>query len=133
MSASTATLAGRRAAEARMHDTFTVSRLVGTMYDPAFQEDVEQLEELFTTKGRVKVSALVVQDGDAAGRLVATSRRELHIPVDSPVVPAGAIVVCTAVHSSSDATLLGARMTVTGPTPGSQITARRLEVTEVVS
>lgn len=125
----------RTEAEARMLDTFEISVPTGgTVYDEGTQTDVEELDPLFTTPGRVKASSgLVARETEAGGRTVVSVTRELHIPVDSAEVPAGAIAVCTAVHSTSDPTLLGARLRLAGPAPGSQTTARRLEVSEVLA
>lgn len=124
---------GRMLAEARMLDTFQVGVPgSGWVYDPQTQTEVQTLGVLFTTAGRVKVG-LMPREAEAGGRTVATVTRELHIPVDSPAVPAGAVAVCTAVHETSDPTLLGARLTLVGPAPGSQTTARRLTVKEGVS
>ena len=72
-------------------------------------------------------------DAEAGGRTVTTIRRELHIPVTSPAVPMGAVAVCTAVDATTDPTLLGAKLTLDGPAPGSQTTARRLQVSEVLT
>ena len=123
----------RAEAEARMLDTFTVGIPAdGWVYDPQTQTEVQALDVLFVTAGRVKVG-LMPREAEAGGRTVATVTRELHIPVDSPAVPAGAVAVCTAVHETSDLPLLGARLTLVGPAPGSQTTARRLTVKEDVS
>lgn len=125
----------RAEAEARMLDTFDIKFPTGGwIYDEEAGEDVEAFDLLFTTSGRVKVEGgLSVRDAEVGGRTSASVVRSLHIPVGSPVVPVGAVAVCTAVHATSDPTLLGARLTIGGPAPGSQTTARRLEVTEVLS
>lgn len=134
MSAQSAILEGRVAAESRMLDTFEIRTNFRTEYDPGLEEDVETSDLLFTTKGRVKVEGgLAVRDAEVGGRTSASVVRSLHIPVDSPAIPAGAVAICTAVDASSDPTLLGARLTIGGPAPGSQTTARRLEVTEILS
>jgi hypothetical protein len=125
---------GRELAESRMLDTFDIKVSLGTNYNPATGNDEETFEPLFTTSGRVKVGGgLAARDAEAGGRTVVTVVRELHIPVGSAAIPVGAIAVCTAVHQTSDPTLLGARLRLAGPTPGSQTTARRLEVTEVLT
>ena len=65
--------------------------------------------------------------------------RELHIPVNStdpwadPRSARGVFALITAIHPTDDPTLLNQRVTLSGPAPGSQTTARRLEITEVVS
>lgn len=118
-----------------MLDTFAIGVPTGgTVYDPATQTEVDEIDPLFTTRGRVKSpSGLVARESQAGGRTVVEVTRALHIPVGSPVVPVGAIAVCTVVDSSSDPSLLNARLRLAGPAPGSQTTARRLEVTEVLS
>lgn len=126
--------AGRRAAESRMLDTFDVKMPTGTAYNPTTGNDETTYDDLFTTVGRVKSgSGLTARESEAGGRTVVSVTRELHIPVDSPAVPAGAVAVCTAVHSTSDPSLLGAVLRLAGPAPGSQTTARRLEVSEVLT
>ena len=137
MSAASATYAGRRAAERRMLDTFDIKQATGGyVYDPAANGgtggDVQEFTLLFSTGGRVKDMTLI-RDGEGGGRTVSTSQRELHIPVDSPAVPAGAVAFVTSVHPSSDPTLTGAQLHIEGQGPGSQTTARRLEVTETIS
>lgn len=122
----------RAEAEARMKDTFDIGVPTGT-YTYVGGAEVEVIEPLFTTPGRVKVSALVPRTSEVGGRTAVSVTRELHIPVTSDAVPAGAVAVCTAVHATSDPTLLGARLRLSGPAPGSQTTARRLQVTEDLS
>lgn len=129
--------AGQFAAEARMLDTWAIGTDAGWAYDPAADggkgADVQTVDALFTTKGRLKVPGNVVRESDAGGRTVVETRRELHIPVSSPAVPVGAVAQCTAVHETSDPTMLGVIVRLSGPAPGSQTTARRLEVVEVLS
>lgn len=125
----------RKLAESRMLDTFEI-RVYGDgyHYDEDLGEDVRDYIVSFTTQGRVKVGGgLAARESEAGERTVVTVTRELHIPVDSPVVPVGAVAVCTAVDPTSDPTLLGAELTLAGPVPGSQTTARRLQVTEVLT
>ena len=118
-----------------MLDEFDISVPAGGWaYDPATGELVQALTPLFATKGRVKVGGgLAARESEAGGRTVVSVLRELHIPADSPAVPTGAIAVCTYAAPSSDPTLLGARLTLSGPAPGSQTTARRLQVEEVLT
>lgn len=124
----------RRRAERRFLDTFDIGTPGETVYNPETGNDEVTITPLFTTVGRVKASSgLVARESEAGGRTVVTVTRELHIPVDSPAVPTGAVAVCTAVHATSDPTLLGATLRLAGPAPGSQTTARRLEVTEVLT
>lgn len=123
----------RAEAEARMLDTFDIKLSLGVGYDPEQDADVEQFEFLFTTPGRVKVTGNVVRDTEVGGRTSAVTSRELSIPVNSPVIPTNAVAVCVAADDLSDPTLLGAILRLDGPAPGSQVTARRLHVSEVVS
>lgn len=124
----------RAEAEARMLDTFDIKQDLGMAYNPATGNDEQTYALLFTTVGRVRVGGgLAARESEAGGRTVVSVTRQLHIPVSSPVVPVGAVAFCTAVHATSDPTLLGAGLRLDGPAPGSQTTARRLEVTEVLS
>lgn len=125
----------RSLAESRMLDTFDIGvPSGGYTYDPETGEDVETITPLFTTVGRVKVGGgLASRESEAGGRTVVSVTRQLHIPVNSDAVPTGAVAVCTAVHETSDPSLLGARLVLAGPAPGSQTTARRLEVSEVLT
>lgn len=133
MSLDSALSAGRRAAEARMLDTFEIRRPTGgyTMVDGV---ETPASDLIFTTPGRVKVSGgLAVRDAEVGERTSASVVRVLNIPVGSQAVRTGDIAVCTAVHETSDPSLLNARLRLDGPAPGSQTTARRLQVTEVLS
>lgn len=117
-----------------MLDTFAIKLSLGISYNPATGNDEEAFEDLFTTPGRVKVGGgLAANESEAGGRTVVTVSRELHIPVSSAAVPVGAVAFCTAVHTTSDPTLIGDRLRLDGPAPGSQTTARRLQVSEVIS
>lgn len=122
----------RSEAEARMVDTFDIKVPTGTAYVGGV--DVTTYSTLFTTQGRVKVEGgLSVRDSQVGDRTSVSVVRTLHIPVDSAEVPALAVAVCTAIGTTSDPTLLGATLTLAGPAPGSQTTARRLQVSEVLT
>lgn len=124
----------RAQAEARMLDTFNIGTPTGA-YTLVSGVETETLTSIATgIFGRVKVvGGLAAHTSEVGGRTAVTVSRELHLPVGSPEIPAGAVAVCTAVHATSDPTLLGARLRLSGPAPGSQTTARRLQVTEEVS
>lgn len=131
-----ATLArGREAATARMLDTVELGYPTGgTRYDHAAQAEVETYEPLLTTRCRVRVrGALGESETEVGGRVAAEIVSELDIPWDSPPVPAGTVGVITAVDQTSDPTLLHTRLRVEGAAPGSQTTARRLRVSEVLT
>ena len=134
MTAASALLAGRRAAESRMLTTVAIQYPTGnTTQDPWTGSTVDEYETDFTTKARVSLGrGLAVRESEVGGRTAAEVVRELHIPIDSPAVRAGAVALVTEVDPTDDPTLLGARMVLAGPAVGSQTTARRLQVSEVV-
>lgn len=115
-----------------MLDTVTIGTDAGWSWDEGAGADVQTVDALFTTRARIK-SATLVRDAEGGGRTIAEVNRELHIPVDSPAVPAGAVAVVTAIGAGTDPTLLNARLRIEGQAPGSQTTARRLEVVEVIA
>lgn len=124
----------RAQAESRMLDTFDINVPSGTAYNPATQSEEPTYALLFATRGRVKVAtALNVREAQGGERTIVSVERELHIPVGSPAIPVGAVAVCTFADSTSDPTLLGAALRLEGPAPGSQTTARRMKVTEVIA
>lgn len=119
-----------------MLDTCVVKYETGVMtQDETTGNETPQYATRFTSPCRVKISAqgLAVQTAEAGGRTVATVVRELHLPIDSPAVVSGDLAVITAVDGSSDPTLLNAVLRIAGPAPGSQTTARRLQVEEEVA
>lgn len=117
-----------------MLDTFQVGTYgAGWVYDDFLGREVREFVPAFTTKGRVKVTANQPREVEVGGRTSVEVHRELHIPVDSPEVADGMVARCVAVDPSSDPTLLGADLTLSGPAPGSQTTARRIVVKEVVT
>lgn len=121
----------RAEAEARMLDTWAIGTDAGwTSVDGV---DVQTVTPLFTTVGRLTERGTQVSDAEVGGRTSALTRRELHIPWDSPVAPADAVAECIEIHESTDPTLLGTIVRLRGPAPASQKTARRLEVVEVLS
>lgn len=118
-------------AEARMVDTWTIGADVGWVFNGTV--DVQTVTPLFTTQGRLKSPGSVALESQAGERTVVQTRRELHIPVSSPAVPVNAVAQCTEVHETSDPTMLNVIVRLSGPAPGSQTTARRLEVTETLT
>lgn len=124
----------REQAESRMVDEWAVMVSLGVEYDPDTGEDVEQFALLFNTKARVKATAgLAVRESEVGARTAVTVVREFHIPVASDAVPTGAIAFPISIHATSDPTLATARLRLDGPAPGSQTTARRLQVSEVLT
>lgn len=125
---------GRAWAEARMVETWEIGADGGWDYNPATGRDEQTILDPFTTNARLKVTTSQVRETQAGERTVVESRRELHIPVGSPVAPVNAVARCTAIDpETSDPTTLGTIVRLGGPVPGSQTTARRLEVVEVLT
>lgn len=124
----------RAHAESRMLDSFLIGHYGdGWVYDDLLEQDVREFIVAFPTKGRVKVTVAMPQASEVGARTSYETRRELHIPTGSPATPDNAVARCVAIHRTTDPTLLGAELSITGPAPGSQTTARRLTVTEVIS
>ncbi len=127
-------------AESRMKTTFEFQYKVGTTPDPVTDADVPNYVTAFVTKGRLKSPGNVVHESEVGGRTAAEVSRILSIPVSSadPWADDRAAYGVTALVTlidplTDDPSMLGARLTLSGPAPGSQTTARRYEVTEVVS
>lgn len=131
MSLQSATRAGRRAAEARMLDTWEIGEQHG--WDTVDGIEVPNITPLFETKGRLTGRGTTAREAEAGGRTVIETRRELHIPWDSPAAPANAIARCIEIHEATDPTVLGTVVRLSGPAPAAQKTARRLEVVEVLT
>lgn len=125
----------RAEAESRMRDTVEVRRPVGFTYDG--DTEVVDYELVFTSKCRVSIArsglAPAVSEGSVGARNVATNIRTLQLPVTAPPARPDDVGVIVALGPLSDHTLLGARLRITGPAPGSQVTTRRLEVKELLS
>lgn len=136
MSVASALASGRRAAEARMLDRGDLKRPTGRTAQDETTGHKEPIYEVIKTnvRCRVKVSeGLTARDSDAGGRTAVEVTRQLHISVREPKVLPNDIFVMTKVHSTSDQTLTGATLVLSGPAPGSQTTSRRLQVSEVLS
>lgn len=115
-----------------MCSRFDIKVSAGPAYDG--ETEAEAFTLLFSTKGRVKVSeGLATRESQAGARTVVTVMRQLHIPVDSPDVPVGAVAFCTSTGNTSDPQLAGAQLRLDGAAPGDQTTARRLQVSEVIA
>ena len=120
--------------EARHVDLFRITRPDPDgrwEYNPATGRDEPVETFLFEAPGRVRTRTTTVVGQDVGARTAIRSTRELRIAVMFPGLRAGDIATCVDVDpDTSDPTLLGARLRVTGPAPGSQMTCRRYEVTE---
>lgn len=120
--------------ESRMLDVFDICLQTGMAYNPGSKKDEPVLEVLFRTCGRVKVlDSVSPHRAEVGARTSVEVTRMLKIPVSSPAVPTDAIAVPVELHYASDQTLAGAKLRLSGPAPGSQTTARRLTVSEVLT
>lgn len=131
MSALSATLQGREAAEALMLDSCVVRRLTGKTLDQTTLQYVETFAAVY--EGRCRVRAPNVQDREAvAGERTVTLRQYVvSVPVAAEGVEVNDVVEVTA--SVLDPELPGTRLRVLGPAKGSTITARRFRCEEATS
>ena len=133
MSRESATLAGRRAAEAGMSDTWAVYRYT----DGPLNETTGQYEKVATTvysgPGKLQSFESYEQNPVAGAYDYTVMRPVLHLPVNtaSALVKVGDTVVCTA--STMDADLVGREVTVEGIQSKTYMTARRFPVSEVIA
>lgn len=125
----------RRRIERRMLDEAVIRRKTGNMTkDPTTGSEVPEYGDVFFTKCRIKSTRTYgVQNQEVGGRTAQVVSREFHLPVDSPEVRTDDIAVMVTIHETTDPTLLNATVTFSAPSPGSQTTARRLEITEIAS
>lgn len=108
--------------------------MVPTGFEMVDGVEVEQFALLFNTKGRVKVmTGLMAREKEVGARTSVAVTRELGIPVSSDAVPTGAVAFPISIHATSDPTLTDATLRLDGPAPGDQTTARRLQVSEVLT
>lgn len=132
----------RAEAEARMLTTVAIQYASGApTQDPNTGTETPTYETAFTTKARLSIGrGLAVRAAEVGGRTAAEVVRILSIPVDSADpwaddrAATGVSALVTAIDAATDdPTMLGVRLTLSGPAPGSQTTARRYEVEEVVA
>lgn len=133
MSATDALLAGRAAAEALMVDT---GELRGPDVRGALDPDTGQYAVTpgplrYTGKAKLQTTDTIGNRGDAAERVVMTTRFELHLPMSAPA--AAVDDVWTPTTSELDPELVGRRFRVASLVHKSFMTARRLAVEEVQS
>lgn len=126
MSATGATLAGRRAAEGLMTDTCTITRGGGgRVFDPAAGEYVTTPgEELYRGRCRVRPRDNADQVVEAGGQNVSLFPYVLSVPVSAVAFAVDDLVTVTA--SRLDPALVGITLRVRQVNVGSQVTARRL-------
>lgn len=121
---------GRAAAEAGMVDTCTVRRPTGTTTDPdSGQVTTAYLNpNPYTGKCRVKQIQALPETHDVGEDHVVLTRLQLQVPMSAPGLLVGDEVTMTA--SIHDPDLPGRVFLIRGPSAGSELTARRYEVTD---
>jgi hypothetical protein len=128
MSAASATLAGRRAAEALMLDAGTAKRpTTGWQYDAGTGAEVQASDVLFSSRCKVASRALVAREQEVGGRTSTTVRLEIHLPADSTPLRVGDLFVMDTVSPAS-LSQPGRTYRITGLADGTFRTAARYEV-----
>lgn len=94
----------------------------GWHYDEDLKQDVRDFDLLFSSRGKI-MSTTQAGEVEVGGRTAIQINRTLHIPVDTPAVPAGTVA------RSSDGHEYRILAEVTHPQPKS----RRFAVEEVLS
>ena len=132
MSAESAVLAGRTAAESLMLDTCTIGRLDGTSStDPNTGVVTPNSTPVYTGKCKVQVRTLVPRGQSAGETLVVETRPELHVPMSVIGLRTGDLATITTVDPvAGDPDLVGRVLRVEVPFHKSQATARRMPCTE---
>lgn len=129
----------RQMAESRMKTTVALQFKVGTTHDPETDADVPVYETFVQTKARIKSPDAVLRMAQAGGRTAASASTMLSVPIDTadpwsdPRSAQGVTALILAVHHTGNHALLGRRLVLEGPTDGDQTSARRLQVSEVVT
>lgn len=132
MSATTATMRGRRAAEALMIDTCTVTRLTGSSTDPETGVITPTTATIYT--GKCKIQQPGVASGGPANLGEATvmvSHPQLHLPIAATGVRSDDVATVTA--AALDPDLVGRRYAIRVPAAKTFATARRLDIELVTS
>lgn len=126
MSATGATLAGRRAAEGLMTDTCTITRGGGDrVFDPPTGEYVTTAgAQLYSGRCRVRPRDNADQVVEAGGQTVSLFPYVVSLPVSA--VPFAVDDLVTVTDSRLDPALVGVLLRVRQVNVGSQVTARRL-------
>jgi hypothetical protein len=131
MSATTATRAGRSAAEALMIDSCTIKRVTGRSTDDNTGVVTPTYSTVYTGKCKLQRPSGDARR-DVAEASIVVAPLELHLPiVGSEGIQTDDVVTVTA--STMDADSVGKVFRISGPARGTFRTARRLPVTEVTS
>lgn len=119
---------GQAAAEAGMVDTCTIRRVTGTSTDDFSGVQTPTYAAVYAGKCRIRQLRALPEDHDAGEDYVLLTRRQLQLPIAAVGIRTGDVVTFTA--AAHDPDLVGKVFLVRGPAEGTEITARRVEVTE---
>lgn len=129
MSAESALLAGRAAAESLMVDACTINRATGGSATNLVTGVVTDTKTtVYAGKCRVQSRALTAQSPDAGEASLALAQFEVQVPMSVVGVRTGDFVTITA--SALDPDLVGRSFRVTVPAHKTHATARRFPCTE---
>jgi hypothetical protein len=132
MSAQSATLAGRAAAERLMVDTCTITRVTGGSSDPETGVRTQTTTVVYTGKCRFKMYPRSPgRRTDVAEASVVEVDEELQIPMSATGVQVEDIVTVTA--SALDPALVGRAFRVASQAAKTHATMRRFDLLEVAS
>jgi hypothetical protein len=133
MSASETVEAGREAAEELMVDAGELRGpdVKGPLNQSTGQYPITPGALKYSGKAKLQTTDTIGNKGDAAERVVMTTRFELHLPMSAPA--AAVDDVWTMTSSELDPELVGRRFRVASLVHKSFMTARRLAVEEVQS
>ena len=131
MSATTAVLAGRRAAEASMVDACTIRRQTGTSTDDTTGVVTPTYSTVYAGKCRVQQKAPASKPGDVAQAAVWLQRSELQLPMSAPPARSDDRVDITA--SALDPNLPGTVYHVRDVGSKTHSTMRRYQIEQVTS
>lgn len=131
MSAESATLAGRAAAERLMVDTCTITRLVSMVTDGETGRVTPTFAVIYSGKCRVQQRASAGSRADVGQASVVEVSYGLQVPMSVTGVQTEDRVTITA--SSLDAALPGRVFHIGGPAAKTHGTARRMQLIEVTS
>jgi hypothetical protein len=131
MSATTAVLAGRRAAEALMVDACTIQRVTGTSTNDTTGVVTPTYSTIHAGKCRVQQIVPVSKPADIGQAQVWLQRLELQVPISVTAIASDDLVTITA--SLLDADLVGRTFRVRELGHKTHLTARRVQLEEQTS
>lgn len=130
MSATSITLAGRRAAERLMVDACTITRVTATASNTQTGVGTPTTATIYTGKCRVQQMKGISRPTDVAGAYVFQTRYDLQLPVSTTLdIRINDIVTMTA--AALDADLVGREYWVRELADKTHATARRIGIEEV--